>query len=246
MTHIKSILCHLHNNNNNDIYWTLPLQVAFLGQSSYRSNLVKNYDSFSSFPRTVCSSLKSHSRSSLKLLWSDEASFAIEPKDDFLCCILRLVAKRVLNVRFTATLCVYIEITLVGSNQYTYIENANECSKRTIKTRLAIRPYFRRKQVFVWTMTIPEKEVKNVNGYSNNWEKNTYLFLIERRCFKIVQIQIFLWKKLFKDKKKLTITACSHGYSWFWQTPWKTTDSKKKAPHNYVQALNVGFGVRGL
>ena len=47
---------------------------------------------------------------------------------------LRLVATRVFNMllRFQRS-------TLVGSNQRNYLENANACGKRTMKTRVATR-----------------------------------------------------------------------------------------------------------
>jgi hypothetical protein len=38
---------------------------------------------------------------------------------------------------FTACGCVFKEITLVGSNQGNYFENATTCSKRMLKTRVA-------------------------------------------------------------------------------------------------------------
>jgi len=38
---------------------------------------------------------------------------------------------------FTACGCVFKEITLVGSNQGNYFENATACSKRTLKTIVA-------------------------------------------------------------------------------------------------------------
>jgi len=38
---------------------------------------------------------------------------------------------------FTACGCVFKEITLVGSNQGNFFENANACSKRTLKTTVA-------------------------------------------------------------------------------------------------------------
>ncbi len=38
---------------------------------------------------------------------------------------------------FTACGCVFKEITLVGSNQGNYFENATACSKRTLKTTVA-------------------------------------------------------------------------------------------------------------
>jgi len=38
---------------------------------------------------------------------------------------------------FTACGCVFKEITLVGSNQGNYIENATECKKRMLKTTVA-------------------------------------------------------------------------------------------------------------
>jgi hypothetical protein len=42
---------------------------------------------------------------------------------------------------FTACGCVFNEITLVGSNQGNYFENATACSKRTLKTTVATRLY---------------------------------------------------------------------------------------------------------
>ena len=38
---------------------------------------------------------------------------------------------------FTASVCVFKEITLIGSNQLNYFENAAAFSKRTLKTRVA-------------------------------------------------------------------------------------------------------------
>ncbi len=38
---------------------------------------------------------------------------------------------------FTACVCVFKEISLVGSNQGNYFENENACSKRTLKTTVA-------------------------------------------------------------------------------------------------------------
>jgi len=38
---------------------------------------------------------------------------------------------------FTACCCVFKEITLGGSNQGNYFENATECSKCALKTRVA-------------------------------------------------------------------------------------------------------------
>jgi hypothetical protein len=38
---------------------------------------------------------------------------------------------------FTARGCIFKEITLVGSNQRNYLENATSCSKRSMKTRVA-------------------------------------------------------------------------------------------------------------
>ena len=40
---------------------------------------------------------------------------------------------------FTACCCIFKEITLVGSNQRHYFENANARIKRTLKTRVATR-----------------------------------------------------------------------------------------------------------
>ncbi len=42
---------------------------------------------------------------------------------------------------FTACNCVFKEITLVGSNQGYYFENATACSKRTLKTTVATQLY---------------------------------------------------------------------------------------------------------
>ena len=42
---------------------------------------------------------------------------------------------------FAAWFCVFKEITLVCSNERNYFENANACSKRTLKTRVATRLY---------------------------------------------------------------------------------------------------------
>ena len=42
---------------------------------------------------------------------------------------------------FTTRYCVFKEITLIASNQRHYFENANECSKRTLKTLVATRLY---------------------------------------------------------------------------------------------------------
>ena len=39
----------------------------------------------------------------------------------------------------TAFCCVFKEITLIGSNQRKYFENAHASSKRTLKTRVATR-----------------------------------------------------------------------------------------------------------
>ena len=37
----------------------------------------------------------------------------------------------------TACCCIFKEITMVGSNQHNYLENANACSKRKLKTHVA-------------------------------------------------------------------------------------------------------------
>jgi len=44
---------------------------------------------------------------------------------------------------FTACGCVFKEITLIGSNQGNYFENATACSKRTLKTTVATQLYFK-------------------------------------------------------------------------------------------------------
>ena len=51
---------------------------------------------------------------------------------------------------FTACVCVFKEITLVGSNQGNYFENATACSKRTLKTTVATQLY----SVLDWTSRI--------------------------------------------------------------------------------------------
>jgi len=43
---------------------------------------------------------------------------------------------------FTACSCVFKEITLVGSNQGNYVENATACRKRSLKTRVATQLHF--------------------------------------------------------------------------------------------------------
>jgi len=48
-----------------------------------------------------------------------------------LCCDSRF------QRAFTACSCVFKVITLIGSNQGNYIENATACSKRTLKTTVA-------------------------------------------------------------------------------------------------------------
>jgi len=40
---------------------------------------------------------------------------------------------------FTACICVFKVITLIGSNQGNYFENAIACSKRTLKTTVAMQ-----------------------------------------------------------------------------------------------------------
>ncbi len=44
---------------------------------------------------------------------------------------------------FTACGCVFKEITLVGSNQGIYFENATACSKRMLKTTVATQLYLK-------------------------------------------------------------------------------------------------------
>jgi len=49
---------------------------------------------------------------------------------------LKLSCDSRLQRAFTACGCVFKEITLVGSNQGNYFENATACSKRTLKTHV--------------------------------------------------------------------------------------------------------------
>jgi hypothetical protein len=53
-------------------------------------------------------------------------------------CIFKLRCDERFTHAFTARGCVFREITLVGSNQGNYFENATACSKRTLKTIVAI------------------------------------------------------------------------------------------------------------
>jgi len=48
-----------------------------------------------------------------------------------------LILFRLLKLRRAFYACVFKEITLVGSNQGNYFENATDCSKRTLKTTVA-------------------------------------------------------------------------------------------------------------
>jgi len=43
---------------------------------------------------------------------------------------------------FTACSCVFKVITLIGSNQCNFFENATSCSKRTLKTTVATQLYY--------------------------------------------------------------------------------------------------------
>jgi hypothetical protein len=51
--------------------------------------------------------------------------------------VLKLRCDERFTHAFTACGCVFKEITLVGSNQGNYFENATACSKRTLKTTVA-------------------------------------------------------------------------------------------------------------
>jgi len=50
-------------------------------------------------------------------------------------CLIKVRCHTRFQGAFTACGCVFKVITLVGSNQDTYFENATACSKRTLKTR---------------------------------------------------------------------------------------------------------------
>jgi len=54
-------------------------------------------------------------------------------------CSIKLSCDSRFQRAFTACVCVFKEITLVGSNQRNYFENANACSKRTLKTTVTIQ-----------------------------------------------------------------------------------------------------------
>jgi len=62
---------------------------------------------------------------------------------------------------FTACVCVFILVTLVWANQGNYIENANACSKRTLKTIVVTQLKFHNRIVSVlfiklqiWLITV--------------------------------------------------------------------------------------------
>jgi len=52
---------------------------------------------------------------------------------------------------FTACVCVFKEITLVGSNQGNFFENATACSKRTLKTTVATQLKFEKFKIVIET-----------------------------------------------------------------------------------------------
>ncbi len=75
--------------------------------------------------------------------WSSENRFF-----DFavIFCYFKLSCDERFAQAFTACGCVFKEITLVGSKQGNYFENATACSKRTLKTTVATqlkRHYYR-------------------------------------------------------------------------------------------------------
>ncbi len=49
-------------------------------------------------------------------------------------CLFKLSCDSRFQGAFTACICVFKVITLVGSNQRNYFENATACCKRTLKT----------------------------------------------------------------------------------------------------------------
>ncbi len=70
-----------------------------------------------------------------------ETSHLHSQKNVFLHLSLKLRCDERFTHAFTACGCVFKEITLVGSNQGNYFENATECSKRTLKTTVATQLY---------------------------------------------------------------------------------------------------------
>ncbi len=50
---------------------------------------------------------------------------------------LKLLCNSRFQRAFTACSCIFKVITLIGSNQGNYFENATACSKRTLKTTVA-------------------------------------------------------------------------------------------------------------
>jgi len=58
-------------------------------------------------------------------------------KETCTCGSLKLSCDSRFQRAFTASICVFKVITLVGSNQRNYFENVNACSKRALKTNVA-------------------------------------------------------------------------------------------------------------
>jgi len=64
-------------------------------------------------------------------------------------CKIKLRCDERFTHAFTACGCVFNEITMVGSNQGNYFENATASSKRTLKTTVATQLYFLKDADFV-------------------------------------------------------------------------------------------------
>jgi len=89
---------------------------------------------------------------------------------------------------FTACTCVFKVITLIGSNQGDYFENATACSKRTLKKTVATRLYYK-------------------------WRKTTWR-CIARNNFIYLQFFFTFTALLFgvSHKKKLLFMSCYFSY----------------------------------
>ncbi len=68
-------------------------------------------------------------------------SLTQEPQMSFCLTSFKLSCNCHFQRAFTACSCVFKEITLIGSNQGNYFENATACSKRTLKTTVATQLY---------------------------------------------------------------------------------------------------------
>jgi len=79
---------------------------------------------------------------------------------------LSCVATVVLQRAFTTCVCVFKVITLVGSNQRYYFENANTCSKRTLKTTVATQLYLNLRRIIIDGKVVTKKIVLKTNKKS--------------------------------------------------------------------------------